>query len=147
MKTLAIHPIVLGSVALAVGTLLPSCVDPYAQNHGPSHSVTTYHVGYEVSNLPPGYRTEVIDGSNYYNYNGTYYRPRSGRYVVVEAPRPRYGSSRSRYDRPSDRQEVIITKLPRGYRPVELRGVRYYQVNDTYYQKRGAGYIIVGRPY
>lgn len=143
MKTLALHPIVLGSMALAIGTLLPSCVDPYVQNHGPSHSVTTYHVGYEVSNLPPGYRTEVIGGTNYYNYNGTYYRPRSGRYVVVDAPRPRYESSRPRYDR----QEVIITKLPRGYRPVEHRGVRYYQVNDTYYQKRGAGYIIVGRPY
>lgn len=143
MKTLTLHPIVLGSMALAIGTLLPSCVDPYVQNHGPSHAVTTYHVGYEVSNLPPGYRTEVIGGTNYYNYNGTYYRPRSGRYVVVDAPLPRYESSRPRYDR----QEVIITKLPRGYRPVEHRGVRYYQVNDTYYQNRGAGYIIVGRPY
>ena len=146
MKTLALHPIVLGSMALAIGTLLPSCVDPYAQNHGPSHSVTTYRVGYEVSNLPSGYRTEVIDGSSYYNHNGTYYRPRSGRYVVVDAPRNRY-ESRPRYDRKSDRGEVIITKLPRGYRPVEHRGVRYYQVNDTYYQKRDSGYIIVGRPY
>ena len=146
MKTLAIRPVILASVALITTTLLPSCVDPYAQNHGASHSVTTYRVGYEVSHLPQGYRTEVIDGSNYYNYNGTYYRPRSGRYVVVDAPRNRY-ESRPRYDRKSDRGEVIITKLPRGYRPVEHRGVRYYQVKDTYYQKRDSGYIIVGRPY
>jgi hypothetical protein len=136
MKTSAIHPLLIGSVSLAIGILLPGCVDPYA--HHPQPSVTTYHAGYEVRTLPPGYRTEYIDGSNYYVHNGTYYRPRSGRYVVVEAPRTRYTHGH---------RDVVVTQLPRGYRVVDYRGVRYYRVNDTYYQPRGSGYIIVSRPY
>lgn len=141
MKTSVISPLLLGCFGVAIATLLPSCVDPYVQSSGPHPStVTTVRAGYEVRSLPSGYRTEVIDGSSYYTHNGTYYRPRSGRYVVVEAPRPRY-------NRPPPRSEVVITRLPRGYRPVEHRGVRYYQVNDVYYQQRGSGYVIVSRPY
>lgn len=143
MKKSAIHPILLGSLALTVATVLPSCVDPYAHGPAPHHSVTTYHAGYEVRSLPPGFRTELIDGSNYYVHNGTYYRPRSGRYVVVEAPRPRRDAYRSDYDRRDDRRDVVITQLPRGYRTVDRRGVRYYQVDNTYYQQRGSGYVIV----
>lgn len=146
MKTLLTYPPLLGSLAIAVGTLLPSCVDPYVQGRGPQQSVTSYSIGYEVGSLPSGYQTEVIDGSNYYNYNGTYYRPQSGRYVVVEAPRSHRETYRSSDGRGGGRREVVITNLPRGYRQVERRGVRYYQVNDTYYQKRGSGYIIVNRP-
>jgi hypothetical protein len=142
MRTSPTRSLLLGSFALAVGILLPSCVDPYAQGPGPQHSVTAYRAGYEVRTLPPGYRTEVIDGSNYYNYNGTYYRPHSGRYVVVEAPR-RHDSYGSRYDRRDGHRDVVITQLPRGYRTVQRRGVRYYQVNNTYYQQRGSGYVVV----
>lgn len=150
MKKSAIHPLLLGSLALAVATVLPSCVDPYAHGPGPQHSVTTYHAGYEVRVLPSGYRTEYIDGSNYYVHNGTYYRSRSGRYVVVDAPR-RHSNYRSGYDRRDDRREyrrdgnrdVVITQLPRGYRTIERRGVRYYQANNTYYQQRGSGYVVV----
>lgn len=141
MKTSTHYPFALGSFALALGALLTSCVDPYVEGHGPQHSVTTYSVGYEVGSLPSGYRTEVIDGTSYYNYNGTYYRPRSGRYVVVEAPSSRQSAYGSHGD------QHIITRLPGGYRQVEHRGVRYYQANDTYYQKRGSGYVIVTRPY
>lgn len=147
MKTSSPRSLILGSFAIAIGTLLSSCVDPYAQSHGTRHSVTTYHAGYEVRSLPPGYRTEVIGGRNYYNHNGTYYRPRSGGYVVVDAPRSRHQEYRSRDDRRHSRRDVVITQLPSGYRTVERRGVRYYQVNDTYYQQRGSGYIIVARPY
>lgn len=152
MKTLTSIPLAIGSLALA--TLLVSCVDPYAQ--GPSNrsaSVTTYRAGYEVRSLPSGYRTEVIDGDRYHVHNGTYYRPRSGRYVVVDAPRPRdrgrYGRSQQDrgYNRSQQGRDVVITRLPRGYRPVTYRGVRYYQVNDVYYQQRGSGYVVVGRPY
>ncbi|MES2923257.1 MAG: DUF6515 family protein [Verrucomicrobiota bacterium] len=139
MKKLITHPVLIGSLALAFGSLLSSCVDPYAHGSVPHQTVTTYHPGYEVRTLPPGYRTEYIGGSNYYVHNGTYFRPRSGKYVVVEAPR-------TRYNRPSGHNEAIVTELPRGYRVVEYDGTRYYRVNDTYYQQRGSGYVRVGRP-
>jgi hypothetical protein len=133
---------VLSFASLALGTLLSSCVDPYAGGYGPQATATTYRAGYEVRSLPPGYRTEVIGGTSYYNHNGTYYRPRSGRYVVVEAPRQRV----DRY-RHNGHTDVVVTKLPPGYRVVKHRGSQYYQVRDTYYQRRGTGYVVVTRPY
>jgi len=136
MKTSFIKPTLLGAFGIALATTLPSCVDPhYAHNPGPPRD-TGYSAGYEVNALPPGYRTEIIGGTQYYNYNGTYYRPRSGRYVVVEVPRS--------YNRQPRQQEVVVVRqLPRGYRVVNHRGVRYYQVNDTYYEQRGSGYAQV----
>lgn len=160
MKTPTTKSLLLGCFALAAGSLLTNCVDPYAQDHRsegryqPQGRPTAYRSGYEVRSLPPGYRTETIGGTRYYNHNGTYYRPQSDGYVVVEAPRTRYSSSESRYENPysrydrrDDRYSETITQLPRGYREVDYRGTRYYQSNDTYYQQRGSGYIIVARPY
>ena len=138
MKTPATKPLLLGCLGLALGTMLTSCVDPNYARNGPPQGNVNYSVGYETRSLPRGYRTEVIGGTSYYNYNGTYYRPRSGRYVVVEAPR--------RYDNRPAHRDVIVTRLPRGYRVVEHRGTRYYQVRDVYYQQRGNGYVVVSRP-
>jgi hypothetical protein len=136
--------LLLGSAGLA-SVALPSCVDPYAAHHPPHHgppSHTVYRAGYEVRTLPHGYRTEVIGGTSYYVHGDTYYRPRSGRYVVVEAPRPR------RYaDRGYGRRDVVITSLPRGYRVVERGGTRYYQSGNVYYQRRGSGYMVVENPF
>ena len=128
----------IGILGLAAAAVLPSCVDPYYQ---PSHvtTTTTYRAGYEVQQLPRGYRTEVISGTRYYVHDDVYYRPRAGRYVVVEAPRgPRYAQPR---------RDVVINRLPSGYRVVTHRGNRYYQVNDVYYRQRGSDYVLVERPY
>lgn len=149
MKKTTRKPLLLSLFGVAVATLFSSCVDPYVQHHGhPHQTVTTYRIGYEVRTLPSGYRTEVIGGTQYYYHNGTYYRPRSGRYVVVEAPR----SSRdgyNRYDRYDSRrgQVTVIRELPRGYRTVTHRGTRYYQHNNVYYQQQGSGYVIVRSPF
>lgn len=152
MKTSVTNPLLLGLIGLAIGTLLPGCVDPYYA--GPPQRVTTYHPGYEVRSLPPGYRTEVIGGTRYYSHGGHYYRPRSGGYVVVEGPRHDRGyyDGRPRDDygyqgRPPGHRDVIITRLPPGYREINHRRGRYYHANDTYYQQRGAGYVIVTSPY
>ncbi len=150
MKTSATNPLIIGFFGLAIATLLPSCVETYS---GPPQTATTYHSGYEVRSLPPGYQTEMIGGTRYYSHGGTYYRPRSGGYVVVEVPRRDRGyDGRPRddhgyQDRPSGHRDVIITRLPPGYREINHRRGRYYQVNDTYYQQRGSGYIIVTSPY
>lgn len=137
MKTTFTTPALFGGIGFAIVTLFSSCVDPYySQNRGPSHHVTDYRTGYEVRTLPSGYRTEVIDGTQYYSHNGTYYRSRSGRYTVVEPPH-RYNRS------PRYQEEVVVRQLPRGYRVVNHHGVRYYKVHDTYYQQRGSGYVQV----
>lgn len=147
MKTSFTLPLLAG--CLGLGSLLTSCVDPYAQGYG-SAEVTTYRPGYEVRTLPSGYRTEVVGGTSYYTHNGTYYRPRSGRYVVVEAPPHRVMRAPNRRDqnpRFDTRKEVIIREVPRGARVVDYRGSRYYQSGGSYYQRRGNGYVIVDRPY
>lgn len=122
------------SSALLIAALLPGCVTSYP-DAGASASVT-YRTGYEVRTLPPGYRVETIGGTRYYQSNGTYYRSRSGRYVVVDPP------GNGRRDR-----EVYIKKLPSGHRMVPYRGKTYYQVQNTYYVQRGGGYVIVAKPY
>ena len=100
---------------------------------------SVYHSGYVVRELPHGYRTEVIDGQRYYVHNGNYFRSRSGRYVVVEAPRRRDG-------RPAYR-ETVITTLPRGYRTINRGGVTYYETRGVYYRPTRSGYTVVERPY
>lgn len=121
---------ILLSSAWIISATMSSCVAPV-----PS-TATTYQAGAEFRTLPPGYRTEIHGGTTYYVRNDTYYRKRSGRYVIVEAPRP---LPRSR--------EVYVERLPHGSRVVTYSGRRYYRVHDTYYQQRGAGYVVVGRPY
>jgi hypothetical protein len=138
----------LPCIALGVGILLSSCVDPYyVEGRHSSQSITTYRGDGQIRRLPPGYRTVVVDGDNYYQHNGTYYRRQSGGYVVVKAPRSSYDRSPGYRGRPQAYRENSITRLPRGYREVNYRGNRYYQVNDVYYQRRGSVYVTVNRPY
>ena len=129
---LSSHPIILGSFALSLATLLPSCVAPY-----PGGQASSVSIGYEVRSLPSGYRTEVVGGTSYYVHDGHYYRSRSGRYVVVEAPRGRQGPSR----------QIYIDRLPPGYKVVRYGGRQFYQVNGHYYQQSGRKYVTVEKPY
>ena len=153
---------VITGVALCMG--LASCVVPYDSHGGGSVSVTRYSPGYRVNSLPGGYRSENISGSTYYYHEGYYYRPGSGGYVVVDAPRTsryygdysrrhqtnqpsrEYRESRNRHDQRYERGEVI-TRLPEGYRVVNHRGNEYYQVGDRYYRRENNAYVIVSRPY
>lgn len=154
---------VITGVALCMG--LASCVVPYDSNDGGSVSVTRYSPGYRVNTLPGGYRSENISGSTYYYHDGYYYRPGSGGYVVVDAPRSSryyddynrrqrtyqtsqglYQESPDRHDGRYDRGEVI-TRLPDGYREVNHRGATYYQAGDRYYRRQGETYVVTTRPY
>lgn len=153
MKTSFTKKVVLGCLGITLGILLPGCVESYAQDYGSPYATTAYRPGYEVRVLPPGYRSEVIGGTRYYHHSGTYYRPRSGGYVVVEAPRTSYSSqtrvydSAARPDHPYAHRDGLVPRLPSGYRAINTGRGRYYEYNDTYYQQRGSGYAIVGRPY
>lgn len=151
----------MGTIALCIG--LSSCFASYSDG-GYGHN-TSYRPGYRVNALPGGYRSEIISGNTYYYHDGHYYRPSSGGYIIVDAPRTSryyddYGrrhQSRQTYRR-SDRhsssnqdqtyeREVTLTRLPRGYREVTHRGTRYYQVDDRFYQRQNNTYVMVQRPY
>lgn len=139
MKPSFTQSVPLALVAAGVSGLLSSCVvtEP-AVTEPPTttRTVTTYQTGYMTPTLPTGYRSEQIDGTEYYTYNGNYYRPRGNGYVVVEAPRMR----------PVVGGEVRIATLPSGYHVLTRGGVRYYRVNDTYYRQQGDAYVIVRNP-
>lgn len=158
-------PTLLAASSLAIGLSMTSCVAPY-DAYGTT-TVTSYNPGYRINSLPSGYRTEIIGGSKYYYHNGSYYRPRSGGYVVVDAPRSsryykdydryrnrdqrdgRRGDYRDRRDR-RDRRDAnvdIISRLPDGHRAVNVRGNTYYQHRDRYYRRQGSGYVIVRNPF
>jgi hypothetical protein len=153
---------VISGVALCMG--LASCEVPYDSIDGGSVSVTRYSPGYRVASLPGGYRSETISGRTYYYNDGYYYQPRSGGYVVVDAPRSsRYYDDYNRRQRTyqtnrdhrgsTNRNDTryeshqVITRLPDGYREVNHRGETYYQAGDRYYRRQGKTYVITTRPY
>lgn len=49
-------------------------------------AVTALTIGALVDSLPPRHRTVVVSGAPYYYYDGIYYRPCPGGYVVVPTP-------------------------------------------------------------
>jgi len=143
------------AASLVIGSTLTSCVVP-TEAFG-STKYQTYQPGYRINSLPNGYRSEVISGSTYYYNDGHYYRPQSGGYVVVDAPRTsRYYSDYDRRRSTSTRRDSrtgdvraisTLSTLPRGYREINHRGNSYYQSGDQYYQRQGNGYITVRSPY
>lgn len=148
MKSSTTKHLLTVSLALASAVAFTSCVDPYYSTPGHTSVTTTYRTGYEVRELPSGYRTQTIDGTRYYVHDNTYFRPRRDRYVVVEAPR---NARRGQYERheygPGGRRDVYVDRLPSGYRVINRDGRRYYRAGDTYYESRGSRYVIVNRPY
>jgi len=143
------------AASLAIGSTLTSCVAPIDAYGSTTTTYTDYQPGYQITSLPSGYRSEVISGSTYYYNDGRYYRPQSGGYVVVEAPRTsRYYSdydSRRRTTttyRDSQTGDVrTITTLPSGYREISHRGTPYYQAGNQFYRRQGSGYVVVGSPF
>ena len=144
---------ILITACLGIGMSLSSCVAPYDSGVSTTTSVTTYRPGYTVNVLPGGHRSEVIAGTNYYYYNGNYYRRSGTNYVVVDAPRSsryydeytQYGNRT--YHNHADGSSHVVSELPRGYTTVDYRGEPYYRYQDRYYRRQGSGYVVVASPY
>ncbi|MEA1048423.1 DUF6515 family protein [Lamprobacter modestohalophilus] len=49
-------------------------------------AATAIAIGTVVSSLPPSCSTVMVNGVTYHRCSGTYYAPRGGQWVVVEAP-------------------------------------------------------------
>ena len=142
--------LILSLIAVGIGGMLTSCVDPYYAGTTTHTRVTEYRPGYVVQSLPSRYDTETIGGVRYYRNDDVYFRPQGDRYVVVEPPRgSRYFSERRDYDGRGSytRQSTIVRNLPDGARVVTHRGTRYYRYGDTYYEPYGQDYVVVNSPF
>ena len=89
-----------------------------------------YKPGYRVSRpLPRGASRIVVDRSDYYFYDGYFYRPFQSGYVIVDAP-----------------IGAVVTTLPRLHHRVSWRGAPYFVVGNTFYRPHSGGYIVVNNP-
>lgn len=89
-----------------------------------------YRPGYRIGPpLPRGASRIVVDRSDYYFYDGFFYRPQRGGYLIVDAP-----------------VGAIVATLPRLHHRLTSRGVLYFVVGNTYYRQHPRGYIVVENP-
>ena len=71
------------TISLATAGFLTSCgIDLLSTSQK-----VGYRTGPELREVPPEARTETRSGTRYFTHEGTYYRPRNGRYVPVEPGR------------------------------------------------------------
>jgi hypothetical protein len=86
--------------------------------------------GYIYGTLPVGAISVGFGGGNYFFQGGVWYRPYSGRYIVVQPP-----------------LGIYINTLPSDYATVWVAGMPYYYADDVYYNVApGRGYVVVAAP-
>jgi hypothetical protein len=59
---------------------------------------------------------------------------------------PPRGSRNERPKPPVERPGNVVRELPPGYRPVEVHGVRYYEMGGVYFKPAPNGYMVVDAP-
>ncbi|BCX48177.1 SH3 type 3 domain-containing protein [Haloferula helveola] len=130
-------------LALAGSLALASCVVP--TDGVVTARTTVYEPGYRVSTLPTGYSSVMVGGDRYYTHNGTYYRRRDNGYVVVESPRHHHDryDHHARTHRDHYNTGAYVQTLPNGYRTITRNGDTYYHYDDSYFRRRGDGYVVV----
>ncbi|WP_160114822.1 DUF6515 family protein [Aquimarina sp. AU474] len=71
-------------------------------------------------------RVVVHNNVRYYKSRGVWYIKKNKSYRTVTVP-----------------VGVRVTTLPRGYKVVKIRGVKYFAHNGVYYKRSGRKYIVV----
>ncbi|MDE1921684.1 MAG: YXWGXW repeat-containing protein [Candidatus Omnitrophica bacterium] len=87
------------------------------------------HWGVRVRFLPAGHVTVWVGWHRYYYYDGLYYRPVNGGYVVCQPPAGAY-----------------VRGIPSDFQPAVINGVTYYTDNGVYYILTPHGYKVVAAP-
>lgn len=124
----------------------------YRPYDGGGYEVTAPPVGAAVPSLPDGARSIVIDGQQFYELNGVYYKTvvnDQGKNVYVVAGRDGVlntdGSAVGNDDTEAPKVGDIVNELPDGCHKVSLNGKKYYvSPNDIYYQAYNDGNGNVG---
>ncbi|WP_299492873.1 DUF6515 family protein [uncultured Shewanella sp.] len=91
-----------------------------------------HKVGYKRKHMPKGSTRIVVKKSNYYFYDGFYYRSIRGQYQVVASP---YGAR--------------IQRLPVGYKKIVIGVTPYFMFEGTYYvyKESTRDYMVVEKPH
>ena len=131
----------------------------YTPYDGGGYQVATPPVGAAIPSLPDGARSIVIDGQQFYELNGVYYKAvvnDQNKKVYVVAGRDGVlntdGSDVDSQDSTAPQVGDIVNELPDNCRKVTLNGKKYYvSPNDIYYQpyvdaNGNTGYRIASVP-
>ena len=86
--------------------------------------------GFVYGTLPVGAVSVGFGGGNYFFHGGVWFRPYSGRYIVVQPP-----------------LGIFLPVLPSDYATLWVAGVPYYYADSVYYNVApGRGYVVVAAP-
>jgi hypothetical protein len=85
--------------------------------------------GLYVNILPPRHRIVVFGGTRYYFFDGVWYRPRGGRFLIVAPP-----------------IGLVVPFLPPYYTTITIGGIPYFYANEVYYTAGPGGYVVVAPP-
>ncbi|MHB8207113.1 DUF6515 family protein [Mucilaginibacter sp.] len=131
----------------------------YTPYDGGGYQVTTPPVGAAIPSLPQGAKSIMIDGQQFYEMNGVYYKSvvnDQQKTVYVVAGRDGVlntdGSSADGTEVAAPQVGDIVNELPDGCHKVTLNGKKYYvSPNDIYYQaytdeNGNAGFRIASVP-
>jgi len=111
----------------------------YLPYDGGGYEVTTPPVGAAIPNLPKGAQSIVIDGQQYYEYNGVYYQATTdekGKTVYVVAGKDGVlNTNGENADNPPPVPQVgdVVNQLPEGSRKINLNGKKYFVSPDGIY--------------
>jgi hypothetical protein len=112
----------------------------YRPYDGGGYEVTVPPVGAEVPGLPRGASSIVIDGQQFYEFNGVYYQAvvnDKGKTVYVIAGKDGVlntdGSDGSVDNPPAPQVGDVINQLPENCRKVKLNGKKYFVSPDGIY--------------
>ena len=131
----------------------------YRPYDGGGYEVTVPPVGAVVPGLPKGASSIVIDGQQYYEFNGVYYQANvddkgKTNYVIAgkDGVLNTNGEASDNSNPPAPQVGDILNQLPDGCRKVNLNGKKYYVSPDGIYyedftdQHNFKGYRIVSIP-
>lgn len=131
----------------------------YRPYDGGGYEVTVPPVGAVVPGLPKGASSIVIDGQQYYEFNGVYYQANvddkgKTNYVIAgkDGVLNTNGEASDNNNPPAPQVGDILNQLPDGCRKVNLNGKKYYVSPDGIYyedftdQHNFKGYRIVSIP-
>jgi hypothetical protein len=131
----------------------------YRPYDGGGYEVTVPPVGAVVPGLPKGASSIVIDGQQYYEFNGVYYQANvddkgKTNYVIAgkDGVLNTNGEASDNGNPPAPQVGDILNQLPDGCRKVNLNGKKYYVSPDGIYyedftdQHNFKGYRIVSIP-
>jgi hypothetical protein len=112
----------------------------YRPYDGGGYEVTVPPVGAAVPELPRGAKSIVIDGHQYFEFNGVYYQQSvddSGKKIYVIAGKDGVlntnGDEVDNNDAPAPQVGDVVNQLPDDCRKVTLNGKKYYVSPDGIY--------------